>query len=120
MTDTYSIMCESQHGSELGVSVLGLVDRRKTRRLWWTSDEPALLLRYESREAAEYACKRLKHNGPRVVTSRYAEERLSAQRQCIADAKEQIRDLKDHEAAMDAVEWGWDGHKTFSGSGREA
>lgn len=109
MTDTYSILCESQQGSELGVSVLGLVDRSKSKRLWWTSDEPALLLRYESREAAEYACKRLKHNSARVVTSRYAEECLSGQRQCIAD----------HEAAMDAVEWGWDGHKAFSGSGRE-
>lgn len=110
MTDTYSILCESQQGF-----VLGLVDRGKTKRLWWTSDEPALLLRYESREAADFVCRRLKHNGPRVVTSRYAEECLSGQRQCIADAKE-----KDHEAAMDAVEWGWDGHKTFSSSDREA
>lgn len=118
MTDTYSILCESQQGSELGVSVLGLVDRRKTKRLWWTSDDPALLLRYESREAAEYACKRLQHNTPRVVTSRYAEECLSGQRQCIADAKE--HETQEHQAAMDAVEWGWDGHKTFSGSGREA
>lgn len=118
--DTYSILCESQQGSELGVSVLGLVDRSKTKRLWWTSDEPALLLRYESREAAEYARQRLKHNSPRVVTSRYAEECLSGQRQCIVDAKGQMRDLKDPEAAMDAVEWGWDGHKTFSDSGRES
>jgi len=62
----YGIICRAKTGK--GITRLALVDRTKTRRLWWTSDDPAIALCYERKNAAEFACGRLKKNSPRVVT----------------------------------------------------
>jgi len=96
----YAIICDARNGRSLGVKFLALVDRSKTKTLWWTSDDPWLAIRYRSKKAASYACKRLRMNNPRVVDFDEMAAALQEQGICIVDAL----------AAAD-METGWDGHK---------
>lgn len=101
---SYAILCDARAGGELGIDALGLVDRSKTRDLWWTSDDPGLLLIYRNRSAAEHACRRLRMNSPRVVPAAEAVRLLQEQRNEIICS-----------AAMDDIEAGWGGHKVWTG-----
>lgn len=100
----YAIVQEVRAGGDRGIEILGLVDRAKTRRQWWTSDDPSLLIRYGSRRAADSACGRLRFNNATVVPFRAAKAQLEEQRRAV-----------EHAEAMDAVEAGWDGHKVWGG-----
>lgn len=103
--DGYTIICNARTGK--GINTLALVDRKKTKRLWWTSDDVCLAICYESYRAARFACSRLRYNHPRVVPfkeaaatlRRQAEDRMAMERQW------------EHEEGCAAMEAGWDGHK---------
>lgn len=107
---SYAIICNARKGASLGVGVLGLVDRSKSKSLWWTSDAPNLLLIYQKRDAADFAAKRLRQNRPRVVAADEARRLLSSQSRNICRAENEA----DHAAAMADAEAGWDGHKDLS------
>lgn len=44
---SYAIICEAQVGESLGIDHLGLVDRKKSKKKWWTSDNPNLLMEFK-------------------------------------------------------------------------
>lgn len=98
----YAIICNARKGHNLGVDVLGLVDRSKSKRLWWTSDAPNLLLIYQKRDAADFAAKRLRKNKPRVVPADEARRLLTSQSRNICRAEIEA----DHAAAMAEAEAG--------------
>ncbi len=52
---------------------LFLVDRRFTKKQWWTTDL-SLAIEFRKRSAAEYSCKRLRYKDPCVVDSRTANQ----------------------------------------------
>lgn len=63
----FAIVCDARKGFSLGVHTLGLVDRKIEKHLWWTSDEPDLLMHFPTRGEARQALKRLRHNNPRII-----------------------------------------------------
>ena len=63
----YSIICDARKGNNLGINKLALVDRSKTKKIWWTSDSSSLIMKFRLRSAAEYSLKRLFRNNPRIV-----------------------------------------------------
>lgn len=97
---SFAIIQNARVGKRLGIAFLGLVDRAKTKRLWWTSDDPSLLMRFDHKGAAVNAAKRLRRNNAQAVPYSHAVRVL----------REQSANI-DHEIAMDAMEEGWDGHK---------
>lgn len=103
----YAIICKARKGHNLGVSILGLVDRAKSKRLWWTSDDPCLLICYRKHSAAQFAAGRLRMNAARVVPLDEATRLLASQAKHIRYAMSEI----DHQDALMASEDGWDGHK---------
>lgn len=100
----FAIICDARSGERIGIETLALVDRRLTRRQWWTSDDVGLILNYRNRAAAEFAASRLRRNKARVVPIEHA----------LALIGEQAREL-DHYEVMSGVEDGWDGHKCWIG-----
>lgn len=96
----YAILCDARAGEGLGIHTLALVDRSRSRRLWWTSDDWSIAINYRSRSAAEFAARRLHHNNARVVPFEAAMSML----------REQAKEIT-HIEAMNACEVGWDGHK---------
>lgn len=84
MTD-YAVICDARHGESYAVHKLALVDRTKERNLWWTSDDPTIVLKYVKHHAAAYAIKRLKFNNPRIVTYEEAIQIISDQQQAILE-----------------------------------
>lgn len=103
----YSIICDARKGRALGINVLGLVDRGLSKRFWWTSNSPGILLRYLKKSAADYACGRLKKNNPRVVSSYTAEKLLEQQVKRMQD----LRQDREQIAVEDEINQGWDAHK---------
>lgn len=100
---TFGIICNARKGESLGIGVLALVDRSKSKRRWWTSDEPGIALQYGSLGAARFACRRLTRNEPRVVPFSEVVRLL----------REQAREIEMTEAMADC-EQGWDAHKDWS------
>jgi len=97
---SYAIICDARQGWKLGISELALVDRKKTRKLWWTSDSSYLIFKFRLKSAAEYSLKRLKRNNARIVSYDCAVN--------IIDNQE--NEIMDKEATTD-MELGWDAHK---------
>ena len=104
---TYCITSNARKGSGLGVQKLFLVDRTKSKRLWWTSDNPQIIIKYKSLAAAEYALSRLNFNSPKIISEKQAVSEILAQARKID--KSSIEN--DRQSALDAMESGWDGHK---------
>lgn len=102
---SYAIICDARAGK--GISILALVDRGKSKRLWWTSDDDAIAICYRDKCAADFACRRLKRNRPRVVAFKEAAATLRRQ----ADDRMAMERQWEHEAGMEAMEAGWGGHK---------
>jgi len=105
--DAFSIIRDAEQGLGYGITVLGLVDRKLSDRLWWTSDAPSLLLCYRKRSAAEFALRRLSHGNPRIIPYKKAFALLWNQSERIDEAKQ----AQMHSDACAAMEAGWDGHK---------
>lgn len=96
----FAIICEARAGDSLGIGILALVDRGKTKAAWWTSDNPSIAIRYEKPTAARFAARRLRFNRARVVD--------------FDDAMKAIREQSleiIHAQALADSEQGWDSHK---------
>jgi len=98
----YAIVCDARKRYDLGIEVLALVDRAKTKKTWWTSDNANLILHYRKESAAQFTCRRLRKNNARVVP--YGE--------AIGMIEEQAQDIERAEN-MDTDEQGWDAHKMW-------
>lgn len=96
----YAIICDARKGWKLGVETLAYVDRRLTKKLWWTSDYSFLIMEYNKRSVAEFFCKKLYRNNARVVDYKTAVNLIN----------EQDKEITHFEALV-ASEAGWDGHK---------
>jgi len=81
----YAIICDARKGKNLGIETLALVDRGKSKKLWWTSDQTDLILGYRKKSAAEFALSRLHLNNPRIVSLDEAERIIQEQRDDILD-----------------------------------
>lgn len=106
----YAIICNARKGrnkGNKGIKFLALVDRDKSKNLWWVSDNPSLIIDFYKEETAIKTCKRLKLNKPRVVPYQHAVSIISRQGENLWEAEKESM----HEAAMYSVEEGWDGHK---------
>lgn len=93
----YVIASESRQEDEL----LFLVDRSKQRASFW-SDRLDDVLVFADKAAALRKAGTLRYNEPQVMS--------------LQEAREYMRDAqveRDHEAAMDEAESGWDAHKMF-------
>lgn len=97
----YAIVCDARKGAALQITTLALVDRKKSKKFWWTSDSPELALNYKKFSAAQFAARRLKKNRVRVVDFQDACKILEEQADSILAHK-----LGD---GVDPREW--DGHK---------
>jgi hypothetical protein len=104
---SYAIICNARKGENMGIDVLALVDRAKSKQFWWTSDHASLILNYLSRDAAEYCVKRLKKNNARIVAYESAVKLISRQNGLVIEATNAIND----DRARSDAELGWDGHK---------
>jgi hypothetical protein len=69
---SYAIISDSRKGQELGIEILALVDRRKTKKLWWISDDSRLIMNFKTKVSAQLACSRLKRNNARIVSYKNA------------------------------------------------
>lgn len=96
----YAIMSIARKGQDLDIEYLALVDRRKTKKLWWTSDNTDLIMSFQRRSAAEEVLSNLKYNNPHIVRSAVAH----------AIIEDQCKRIIHHQASMDN-EAGWEGHK---------
>lgn len=96
----YAIICDARKGGNLGIETLALVDRGKTKKFWWTSDNPGLILGYRKKPAAEFALSRLKKNNPRIIPLEEAKAIISFQKKAIIDNRAHLEDERE-----------WDAHK---------
>jgi len=103
----FAIICNARKGSTQGIHTLALVDRTKCRTLWWTSDNRRIIEAFATKPVAEARAKALSKNTPRVVSLDYAKDLMKRQ----GEAVDEHAAEKDRLAGLDAVEWGWDGHK---------
>jgi hypothetical protein len=103
----YAIICNARCGESMGIEKLALVDRNKSKKYWWTSDNANIILNYIKKSAAEWACKRLKKNNAMVVDYKTACKIIKDQANGI---KEYDTERMINQANADN-EMGWDGHK---------
>ena len=96
----FAIICDARAGQDKGIEVLALVDRKKSKNIWWTSDDASIILGYVKESAAISACNNINFNSPRVVPLKVAVQFI----------KEQESEIMNN-AALDDAEAGWDGHK---------
>ena len=97
MSESYSIMCDARAGFDLGIDTLALVDRRLSKKYFWTSDNPSIIMWFSSKFEAENALKKIKYNRPRIIESKYAIE--------------YIHDQGNEIDTVECDELGWDEHK---------
>lgn len=83
----FAIIQNARKGGALGIDILGLVDRARSKRFWWTSDNANILICYRKKSAADFAADRLKLNSARVVPFEYAARLISQQSQEISRAE---------------------------------
>ena len=98
----YAILCDARKGGQFGINCLALVDRNKTKKLWWTSDDEHLIMIFKKKSAAQFTLNKLMMNSPCISSADDAINSIKLQR-------EQI----DHHEASAENEMGWDGHKTI-------
>lgn len=88
---------------------LALVDRTKTKEKWWTQ-ELKNIMRFESKDAADLACSKLKYGNPQVVkestmlyrtTNWFLKVRSSGLGRALAEKQMLWHDDDWHESAWD-------------------
>lgn len=84
LTNGWTVVCDARHGNGLGVGHVVLVDQEKDKSLWWTSDDPTIIMSYQRKPLADRACARFRHNNPRVVTVESAMQLLAHQNRNVA------------------------------------
>lgn len=106
----FGIICDARKGK--GISTLALVDRARSKRLWWTSDDANIAICYESKSAAEFAAGRLKKNNARVVPFVRVQQTLNDQRSRRQDLEGWwIEDNVTRDRLNEGEGLGWDAHK---------
>jgi hypothetical protein len=76
----YAIICDARLGKTLGVKHLALVDRKLTRRMWWTTNSKALIAAFSDLKAAEEKAAQLAQNNARVVPHEKAQRMIEEQK----------------------------------------
>lgn len=109
----FAIICTARSGHSKGVHTLALVDRKKCRRLWWTSDNKAIIEVFNDRKAAVERAAKLAQNNPRVVELRSAAHLIDCQKRNIRADIERREAEQDYKDSMSSAEMGWDGHKVW-------
>jgi hypothetical protein len=94
---SFAIVCEARKGQKLGITHLALVDRRKCKTEWWTSDKTSLIMKFATEAQAKVQLRRLKHNCPQILPYSVALEWISEQANEIEESNNR--------------EQGWDSHK---------
>ena len=97
---SYAIICDARQGWKHGINTLALVDRTKTKRRWWTSDDVNEIMRFNKKSAAEFSCKKLFMNNCRIVDYGSAYKIINQQDSNIIDS-----------FSTADMELGWDAHK---------
>ena len=64
---SFAIVCEARKGRKLGITHLALIDRRKCKDEWWTSDKTSLIMKFSTEAQAKVQLRRLKHNCPQIL-----------------------------------------------------
>lgn len=105
---SYAIICDARKGHNMGVKTLVLVDRSVSKKSWWTSDGHCPILVYRKKSAADFCARRLRKNNARVTSESHARQILRQQSAEIEDVERQIMWAD----ATNAMEEGWDGHKS--------
>jgi len=103
----FGIVCNARKGHGLGIRYLALVDRKRSKRLWWTSDNANIALCYRKRNAAEFAASRLNKNSARVVSFTHVQKILREQAESIAGVE------NDSQIFLHEDDPSWDAHKTY-------
>lgn len=80
----WTVVCDARKGNEMGIGHLVLVDQERDYTLWWTSDDPTIVMSYPSKALAEHACLKFRHNNPRVLTVEAAMQLLAHQNRNVA------------------------------------
>lgn len=99
---SYCIICDARSGYDLGISHLALVDRRRCKKSFWTSDDWTKVMVFPSKHQAETALRGYRFNNPQVVSRKEAIDILN----------EQANEINHHDA-MISCEMGWDAHKDW-------
>jgi hypothetical protein len=97
----YAIICDARIKTD-NIKVLVLVDRRKTKKQWWTEDKTHLMMVYDKYPAANFVANRLKYNNAKVISAEKATSLIEEQSKKI-----------EMEESLDKLEEGWDGHKEW-------
>ena len=107
----YAIICDARSGRNIGVTRLALIDRRKTRRMWWTSDNKSLVQSFSDKSEAQAKADQLSQNNARVVPYAKAVSMMEEQAIKIRQAEQDLARQKDHDANMEDPDLSWDAHK---------
>ena len=79
----YGIISQAKKGQAIGLRHIALVDRRKTRDAWWTSQSAGLVMSFPSRAAAEARAAGISQGDPRVVRIETVRRLVAAQAKAI-------------------------------------
>lgn len=83
----YAILVNADDGQHLGIECLAMVDRTKSEKLWWISDNENLIMCFKSYKNAKKQLDRLKHKNPRIVNFSFAKQKIIEQKESIRNYK---------------------------------
>lgn len=63
----WAVVRRADKGKEMGISLLALVDRKKEKKLWWISDDSSLIMKFNSKSAADFQCNKYRYGNPIVI-----------------------------------------------------
>lgn len=89
----YTVICDAKYGRHKGIYILGLVDRKKSGRSWWTPYNKDILKKFRSEKSAEDQCSKLRRNNPRAVKFKTACRFLDDQRESLI--RDQAEDVQE-------------------------
>lgn len=73
-----AIICDARKGNE-NFDYLALVDRSKSKKSWWTSDESLIIKNFSSINEANSALCKINFNNPKIVKYEDAERIIKNQ-----------------------------------------
>ena len=108
----YAIICNARNKKGIenyNIQKLALVDRRKTKSLFWTSDDSTLIMKFNTLNGAKIALSKLKYNSPKIVEFSEA-ARIINNNSYSYEAK---RNEMESYVSYYGDELGWDAHKSM-------
>ena len=79
----WCVIRDAYKGDSLGIGILALIDRSKTTKSWWTSDDVSLMMIFKNKSSADIQAKKLRIGNPRVISFNTAKQIISEQRSSI-------------------------------------